>query len=237
MSISHQVVTHLLTLPNELFPYLLDYLSIAEILKAFLELSEHNKRLASLITPYLSYINLSHESNFWLTTRLPKFRERVYSVCATARQIAHIHNLPSLETLTISNIHDVDEFAKRLQYLNKQLPKLYSVKLKFTLEADTCNLFSNFDLPLEEFDLSLRCSFIPIGSMIHSLRHLTLRVNTMRDLFDLGEQLPVIESLCVNVNGFQNELPDCISNGNAFIVRSPYLKRVSLLSRKIIYER
>ncbi|CAF4641477.1 unnamed protein product, partial [Rotaria magnacalcarata] len=37
--------------------------------------------------------------------------------------------------------------------------------------------------------------------MVDSLRHLTLRVNTMRDLFQLGQQLPMIESLLAYVNG------------------------------------
>ncbi|CAF1129917.1 unnamed protein product [Rotaria magnacalcarata] len=237
MQNNEKVITHLLELPNELFPYLLNYLSSAEILKAFLELSERNTRLASLIIPYLSYINLSHESNFWLTTRLPKFRDVIYSVCATTRQLTHLRDLPSLGTLTIVEIHSTNDLAVALRTLTAGVPKLYSLKLKFILKHDIFDLESSFDIPLEEFDLSLRCSFIPTGSMIYSLRHLTLRVNAIGDLFQLGRQLPMIESLFININRQIYTTVYSLQQFDSFVILSPYIKRVGLYSRDIIPNR
>ncbi|CAF4302970.1 unnamed protein product, partial [Rotaria magnacalcarata] len=232
MSVNNdKTVTHLLELPNELFPDLLIYLSAGEILKAFLELSERNSRLASLIAPFLSYLNLSHESNFWLTTRLPKFREIIYSACVTTRQLLYLRDLPSLETLKVVEIHSTYDLDTALQLVGTRSPKLYSLKLNFTSKRDVYHLNNNFDIPLEEFDLSLQCFFIPTGSMIYSLRHLTLRVNTMRDLFQLGQQLPMIESLLAYVNGSGYWTSESMEPFNSFTVISPHLKRVGLYSR------
>ncbi|CAF4951101.1 unnamed protein product, partial [Rotaria magnacalcarata] len=232
MSVNNdKTVTHLLELPNELFPDLLIYLSAGEILKAFLELSERNSRLASLIAPFLSYLNLSHESNFWLTTRLPKFREIIYSACVTTRQLLYLRDLPSLETLKVVEIHSTYDLDTALQLVGTRSPKLYSLKLNFTSKRDVYHLNNNFDIPLEEFDLSLQCFFIPTGSMIYSLRHLTLRVNTMRDLFQLGQQLPMIESLLAYVNGSGYWTCESMEPFNSFTVISPHLKRVGLYSR------
>ncbi|CAF4727244.1 unnamed protein product [Rotaria sp. Silwood1] len=234
MSNDNTVITHLLSLPNELFPYLFNYLSSAEILKAFLELSENNTRLASLIIPYLSHINLSHESNFWLSTRLPKFNEVIHSVCVTTRQLTYLRNLPSLQKLTIVEINETDKLAMELRSLCIRLPQLYSIKLKFGLQHEIYHLDNDFDIPLKDFDLSLRCLFIPTGLLISSLRHLTIRVNIIQDLFQLGQQLPMIESLFVNVNGQSTELHSSLQELNSFIICSPYLKRLALYSREII---
>ncbi|CAF4167910.1 unnamed protein product [Rotaria sp. Silwood2] len=234
MSNDNTVITHLLSLPNELFPYLLNYLSSAEILKAFLKLSEKNARLASLIMPYLCHINLSHESNFWLNTHLSKFNEVIHSVCVTTRHLAYLRDLPSLQTLTIVEINEIDNLANELRSLSTRLPQLYSIKLNFSLQHDIYDLDCNFDIPLKDFDLSLRCSFIPTGSLISSLRHLTIRVSTIQDLFRLGQQLPMIESLFVNVNGRPAEFYSSLKDFNSFKVCSPYLKRLALYSRAII---
>ncbi|CAF1316770.1 unnamed protein product [Rotaria sordida] len=234
MSNNNTAVTHLLSLPNELFPYLFNYLSSSEILKAFLELSENNVRLASLIMPYLCYINLSHESNFWLSTRLPKFNEIIHSICATTRQLAYLRDLPSLQILTIVEINSTDELVIGLQSLSIRLSQLDSIKLNFCLQHDIYHLHNNFDIPLKNFDLSLRCSFLPTESLISSLRHLTICVNTIRDLFQLGQQLPMIESLFVNVYGSSAESHSSLQEFNSFIACSPYLKRIALYSQEII---
>ncbi|CAF1338402.1 unnamed protein product [Rotaria sordida] len=234
MSNNNKAITHLLSLPNELFPYLFNYLSSSEILKAFLELSENNVRLASLIMPYLCYINLSHESNFWLNTRLPKFNEIIHSICATTRQLVYLRDLPSLQILTIVEINSTDELIIGLQSLSIRLSQLDSIKLNFCLQHDIYHLDNNFDIPLKNFDLSLRCSFLPTGSLISSLRHLTICVNTIRDLFQLGQQLPMIESLFVNVYGSSAESHSFLQQFNSFIACSPYLKRIALYSQEII---
>ncbi|CAF3313338.1 unnamed protein product [Rotaria socialis] len=233
MSVNNdKAVTHLLDLPNELFPDLLIYLSAGEILKAFLELSERNSRLAALIGSFLSYTNLSHQSNFWLTTRLPKFREIIYSACVTTRQLLYLRDLPSLETLKVVEIHSTNGLDTALRVLGTRSPKLYSLKLNFTLKNDSYHLTNNFDIPLEELDLSFRCSFTPTGSMVDSLRHLTLRLNGMRDLFQLGQQLPMIESLLAYVNRSVYWISESVEQFDSFTIISPHLKRVGLYSRE-----
>ncbi|CAF5111933.1 unnamed protein product, partial [Rotaria sp. Silwood1] len=96
------------------------------------------------------------------------------------------------------------------------------------------HLDNDFDISLKDFELSLRCLFIPTGLLISSLRHLTIRVNIIQDLFQLGQQLPMIESLFVNVNGQSTELHSSLQELNSFIICSPYLKRLALYSREII---
>ncbi|CAF4398441.1 unnamed protein product, partial [Rotaria magnacalcarata] len=70
--------------------------------------------------------------------------------------------------------------------------------------------------------------------MIYSLRHLTLRVNAIGDLFQLGRQLPMIESLFININGQIYTTVYSLQQFDSFVILSPYIKRVGLYSRDII---
>lgn len=66
--------TSLLDLPNELFPYFLQYLSSIDIFKAFAGIQLD--RLQTLIRPFLTAIDLSKESDQWIQTIFPEFVHR-----------------------------------------------------------------------------------------------------------------------------------------------------------------
>ncbi|CAF4500126.1 unnamed protein product, partial [Rotaria magnacalcarata] len=53
----------------------------------------------------------------------------------------------------------------------------------------------------------------------------------MRDLFQLGQQLPMIESLLAYVNGSAYWTSESMEPFNSFTIISPHLKRVGLYSR------
>src|SRR5271163_136873 len=94
--------TLLLDLPNELFPFIFQYLCSIDILKAFYDIQSH--RLQALIQPFITRLDISQESNEWVQVHLSNLFTN-HNIIALRLQMKHLAFIS--EYLLSTNIQSI----------------------------------------------------------------------------------------------------------------------------------
>ena len=119
--------TQLLDLPNELFFFILQYLSSVEILTAFVGQQSH--RIQALIQPFISSLDISKQDDQWIQTYLPEVlsQRRISDLCLQDRQMRFvsrylpISDVQSIRVLTVGSTGKLSpkDFVEDYRYLKK----------------------------------------------------------------------------------------------------------------------
>jgi len=196
--------TSLLILPNELFPFIFQYLSSIDLLKAFSDCK--SRRLQALIQPFISRLDVSQESIEWIQIHLPELfikydfialRLQMKDLIFISEHLLSTH-IQSLEMIKWNfDFHIPDEVMSQLR---RNLKKLLFAIPELDEDSELVNHLFQSDSQLEHLiinDCVLRFYDHEIG-ICTRLTHLSVELDGMRPVFILVKHLPSLQQLKVH---------------------------------------
>lgn len=195
--------TSLFDLPNELFPYFLQYLSSIDIFKAFSDIQ--SDRLQTLIGPFLTAIDLTKESEQWIQSNLSEFSRRK-AIRALRIELNHLALIPDdlfsigIQSMEVINpdheLHCSEQIMLRLRQNLKKLTLTSHVADEIEYEAVQ---FLRSDSQLTHLTINSCVRFYSDTPMEISTRltYLSIALDGMKLVFTLLTHLPNLRQLKV----------------------------------------
>ena len=202
------MVSQLLDLPNELFSFIFQHLTSAQLIQAFFH--RDSSRLQALIEPFVAHLDISRETDLWLDTYLPEL-VRQYNIDALRLNDAQIPQIvDQLLVIDVPCLHILSsdwttEMLKRaIDQLRGRVKKLWVTFVYSHGKGDIARHIFHSDSSLEYLSVVGRFLFFEPTEIetCTRLTHLTVQLEGMNRLFVLLEHLPNLEDLKVN---FRNE--------------------------------
>jgi hypothetical protein len=195
--------TLLLDLPNELFPFIFQYLRSIDIVKAFSDFQSH--RFQCLIQPFITRLDMSQESNEWVQIHLPDLFNK-YEIIALRLQMKHLtfmtdHLLSTnIQSIQVINWDFHFHFSEQVvDHLRRNLKKLLFVFPELGENADLVKQLFQSDSQLKHLTIKDCVLFLYDEIEIcPRLTHLSVELEGMRPVFILIEHLPNLQELKVN---------------------------------------
>jgi hypothetical protein len=250
-----------MSLPNELFELFLIYLSPCDIIQS---LNGINKRLNFLIYPFIHTIDVSTKSKQWLTKHLFSIQPLVIKIKFKHSQLQTL--FPTTTTIHIqypclkSIVWDYqfacnDRLCKT--YLNVFKTKLVSLNLNLNIDENDADdditdrynialLLVQNDSLIEKLTFKIKTPYVllwfsfprNILKLNQHLKHLTIKLHYVHDLFILIEHLSKLEYLNVDVCEVEkNDTYDYTRIQNQTSTLSPLLKQLIIESLDFTYPR
>lgn len=195
--------TLLLDLPNELFPFIFQYLRSIDILKTFYDCQSY--RIQSLVQSYIKQLDISQESNEWIQVNLSDLFDR-YEIIDLRLQMEHLTFIT--ERILSTNIQSIEimnwdynfNFSQEIiDQLRLNLKKLLFIFPEQGENTDLATQLFRSDTQLESFILKqcVLCLFDEIETCTR-LTHLSVVLEGMSPVFILIKHLPNLRNLKVN---------------------------------------
>ncbi len=196
--------TLLLDLPNELFPFIFQYLRSIDILKAFSDFQSH--RLQALIQPFITRLDISQESNQWIQIYLPDVFTK-HEIIALRLQMKHLpfikEHLLSTNIQSIQVINwdfDFDFSQEVVDHLSRNLKKLSFAFAEIGENGDLARQLFRSDSQLEHLTIK-DCVLAFYDDQIETctrITHLSVELEGMHPVFIFIQHLPNLQKLKVN---------------------------------------
>mgnify|MGYP001029737409 FL=1 len=200
--------TQFLDLPNELFPYIFQYLKSSKLVEVFSKIPCN--RIQSLIQSHIYHLDISSESYEWVETYLADLfsRQIIYAI---RLQDKHINYLSKYVFQTdIQSVHilnsdwSTDILKNGLDQLRQTIRQL---TITFTYphgKGDIANHLFRSDSRIECLNITGRFLYFDMTDIeiCSKLTNLSIELEGMRRLFIILEHLPQLTDLKVK---FRNE--------------------------------
>ena len=197
--------TLLLDLPNELFPFIFQYLSSIDVLKAFSDLT--SRRLQALIQPFITRLDISQESDEWIQTSLTDVftKHEIIALCVQMKHLSIIAeyllstNIESMQLIQWNYDFDIPEEV--IGQLRRHLKKLVMTNLGTDESHELPRLLFQSDSQLKHLIID-DCALCVSDDMISTctqLTHLSIEIEGMYGVFVLIEHLPNLQELKVKM--------------------------------------
>ncbi|CAF2799969.1 unnamed protein product [Rotaria sp. Silwood2] len=195
--------TQLLDLPNELFPFIFQYLNSKNLMQAFSNVE--SLRIQTLIQPFLSHLDISQETDQWIQTYLPVLFNQ-QNIVAVRLQDKHINFI--MKNLLLSKIQSMHIFSSDWstdllkEALNHFRQYLKQLSITFTCphgKGDIASHLFQFDSQLEYLNITGRFLFFDNNEInaCTRLTHLVIELEGMHRVFILIKHLPKLRQLKV----------------------------------------
>jgi hypothetical protein len=196
--------TLLLDLPNELFPFIFQYLSSIDILNAFIDFQSH--LIQSLIQPFISRLDVSQESSEWIQTYLPDIiiKHEIIALRIEMKNLAFIsEHLSSTGILSMEVIKWYPDFQvseEVMGQLRRHLKKLSMIIPELDESDELAHLLFRSDSQLKHLIIKdcVFCLWRVEISTCTQLTNLSVQLEGMHEVFVLVEHLPNLQELQVN---------------------------------------
>jgi hypothetical protein len=197
--------TLLLDLPNELFPFIFQYLNSIDILKAFSDFKSH--RIQALIQPFISRLDISRESNEWIQTYLIDVITK-HEIIALRLQMKHLPfvaehllsiNIESMQV--IKSDYDYELSEEVMGQLRRHLKELILISSPSDETGTLAGLLFQSDSQLKHLIIKHFVLYFSDDeiSICTSLTHLSVKLEGMYGVFVLIEHLPNLQELKVEM--------------------------------------
>ena len=202
------MASKLLDLPNELFPFIFQHLTSAQLIQAFFH--RDSFRLQALIEPFVVHLDISRQTDLWVQTYLPEL-VRQYSIDALRLQDEQIPQIvDQLLAIDVPCLHilssdwTTDILKQAIDQLRGRVKKLGVTFVYSHGKGDIARHVFHSESSLEYLSVTGRFLFFDPTEIetCSRLTHLTIELEGMNRLFALLEHLPNLEDLKVN---FRNE--------------------------------
>jgi hypothetical protein len=196
--------TLLLDLPNELFPFIFQYLSSIDILNAFIDFQSH--RIQCLIQPFISRLDVSQESSEWIQTYLPDIiiKHEIIALRIEMKNLAFIsEHLSStgIQSMEVIKWYPDFQFSEEvMSQLRRHLKKLSMITPELDESDELAHLLFRSDSQLKHLIIKdcVFCLWHDEISTCTQLTNLSVQLEGMREVFVLVEHLPNLQELQVN---------------------------------------
>jgi hypothetical protein len=195
--------TLLLDLPNELFPFIFQYLRSIDILKTFSDCK--SRRLQALIQPFIKKLDISQESNEWVQIYLSDLFIK-YEIIGLRLRMKHLAfitedilstNIQSIEVINWD--YDFDFSQEVIDRLRLNLKKLLFRFPEQNENADLVKQLFRSDSQLESFTIKNCVLYLYDEIEICTrMTYLSVILEGMSPVFTLIEHLPNLQKLKVN---------------------------------------
>ncbi|CAF0916147.1 unnamed protein product [Rotaria sp. Silwood1] len=196
-------ITQLLDLPNEIFPFIFQYLKSTNLIQTFSNVK--SLRIQALIQSFLSHLDISQETDQWIQTYLPILINQ-QNIVALRLQDKHIKFIS--KDLLLSKIHSIHVFSsdwntdllkEGLDHFRQRLKQL---SITFTCshgKGDIGSYLFKFDSQLEHLNIIGRFLFFNKHEIntCTQLTHLSIELEGMHSVFILIKHLPNLQQLKV----------------------------------------
>ncbi|CAF1215228.1 unnamed protein product [Adineta ricciae] len=199
--------TQLFSLPNELFPYIFQYLSSSQLVELLADVQ--SRRLQALIHSFITNLDISQQTDQWLQHYLP----RIFSnsnLNALRLQDRHIpsfysdflsSNIQSIQV--ISSDWTTDLLKQGLNYIRQQ-HHLKQLSIVFTClhgKGDVANDLFRHDSQFQHLIVTGRFLYFDLNEIeqCNQLRSLSIELEGMHRVFMLIENLPNLQELKVKL--------------------------------------
>jgi hypothetical protein len=193
----------LLDLPNELFPFIFQYLRSIDILKAFSDIQ--SRRVRALIQPFLTQLDISQESNEWIQNYLSAVFIK-HQIMAIRLQMKHLtfiseHLLSTnIQSMQVINWDfDFDFSEQVVSQLLRNVKKLLFAFPELGESSDIVSQLFQSDSQLEH--LTIRdCGLVLYDDEIGTctrLTYLSVELEGIHPVFILIKHLPNLQELKV----------------------------------------
>ncbi|CAF1569609.1 unnamed protein product [Rotaria magnacalcarata] len=197
--------TLLLDLPNELFPFIFQYLSAVDLLKIFADDKSH--RFQTLIQPFISRLDISRESDEWVQNHLSNVLTQ-HEIVHLRLQSNHLtlieehlssNHIQSMEMIDFDASNDnqkqiLDRFSGKLKRLSFVQPGPYEYD-------NLASLLFRSDSQLERLTLLSYPLYFSVDDIepCTRLTHLSIVSEGMSPVFVLIQYLPNLQNLKVTM--------------------------------------
>ncbi|CAF0967212.1 unnamed protein product [Didymodactylos carnosus] len=199
----------LLDLPNELFPFIFQYLSSIDLIKAFSDLQSH--RLQALIQPFISQLDVSQESDTWIQTYLPDILNK-HNIIALRLQMKYLVFISeyllstNIQSVEVINWGPIDDTGKTVLGQLRRHLKMFFMTCPYSDEdGDLASHLFQSDSQLQHLAINNCTLYINDIDICTQLTHLSIELEGMHPLFILVEHLTGIQELKVKIRS-----QDCI---------------------------
>jgi hypothetical protein len=196
--------TQLLDLPNELFPFIFQYLNSADLVQAFFTIQ--SLRIRALIQPFISNLDISQKLDQWIETYLPDLftQQSILSLRLQDKHITFISEYllsSNIQSMNVINSDWTTEILNEgINHLRRYLKKLVITFTSSHGKGDIASQLFQSDSQLEHLNISGRFLYFDhteIGTCLR-LTHLSIELEGMYRVFILMEHLPNLKELKVN---------------------------------------
>jgi len=196
--------TQLLDLPNELFPFIFEYLKSANLVQIFFEVQ--SLRIQALIQSFLLHLDISQETDQWIQTYLPDLFMQL-NLIAIRLQDKHINFILKYFLSTdIQSMHilssdwTTDMLKEGIDYFRQHLKRL---SVTFTCphgKGDIASHLFQSDSQLEYLSVTGRFLYFDNHEIntCTLLTYLSIELEGVHKVFTLIEHLPRLQELMVN---------------------------------------
>ncbi|CAF3822933.1 unnamed protein product [Rotaria sordida] len=192
-----------LDLPNELFPFIFQYLNSTNLIKTFFNVE--SLRIQTLIQSFLSHLDISQETDQWIQTYLPILFNQ-YNIIALRLQDKHINLI--LKNFLLNKIQSIHLFSSDWntdllkEGLNHFRQCLKQLSITFTYphgKGDIASHLFQCDCQLEHLNITGRFLFFDNNDIntCTRLTYLSIGLEGMYRVFILIKHLPNLEQLKV----------------------------------------
>jgi hypothetical protein len=198
------IKTQLLDLPNELFPFIFQYLKSANLVQIFFEVQ--SLRIQALIQSFLLHLDISQETDQWIQTYLPDLFMQL-NLIAIRLQDKHINFILKYFLSTdIQSMHilssdwTTDILKEGIDYFRQRLKRL---SVTFTCphgKGDIASHLFQSDSQLEYLSVTGRFLYFDNHEIntCTLLTYLSIELEGVHKVFTLIEHLPRLQELMVN---------------------------------------
>lgn len=195
--------THLLDLPNELFPFIFQYLNSTDLIEVFSDTQCLQMELLAKL--FVSYLDISQKTDKWIHKYLPDLlrQQNIIALRLQDKHIALIYEyLPSshLQSMHIfSSDWTTDALKQGLAHFRQHLKHLSITFKCLHGKGDIANYLFQSDCKLEYLTITGRFLFFDNKdiSTCTQLTHLSIELEGMYRVFVLMKHLPNLQQLQV----------------------------------------
>ena len=198
--------TNLFSLPNELFPYIFQYLSSSQLVELLIDIQ--SRRLQALIHSFITNLDISQQSDQWLQHYLPRIlcNSNLNAFRLQDRHIPSFHNdLSSSNTQSIQVISSdwtTDLLKQGLDYIRQH--HLKQLSIVFTClhgKGDVANDLFRRDSQFQHLIVTGRFLYFDWNEIeqCDQLRSLSIELEGMHRVFMLIQNLPNLQELKVEM--------------------------------------
>lgn len=216
--VRRRMKSYLMSLPNELFDYILVYLSSCDIVQSFYGI---NERLNILIQRYIRQMDVSSQTDEWFQRYLPSIQPWLTQIQFDHEQLLTLFPNPSTIATDYPSLKSIvwyyrfgDRDYQSLSYLLSMKSQIHS--FTFHLGADDdADIDDNYlafillqkDSSVEHLTFYYKHEYAPMWFSLKPksfkgnshLKRLTIKLHYVHDLFVLMESLSQLEYLNVEV--------------------------------------
>jgi hypothetical protein len=196
--------TQLFDLPNELFPFIFQHLTSANLVQAFFQVQ--SLRIRALIQSFISNLDISQETDQWIQTYLPDLftQQNIITLRLQDKHIEFISkhilstNIQSMHIL--SSDWTTDILKEGIDYLRQHLKQLSITFTNHHGKGDIASHLFQSNSQLEYLSVTGRFLYFDNHEIntCTLLTYLSIELEGMHRVFTLIKHLPKLEELKVN---------------------------------------